>query len=347
MNITAVRGILLEEIVLHLLEMVGYRVVKAGEPGTRAGHSGLEVQGRGEWHQIDALAAFDHTPAFMYPIRLMVEAKCYARKRTGIEIVRNAVGVLKDISENYFTFQPGADEIKFQRFNYHSAVFSTSGYSKNAERYAIAHQIFLIQYANVGVFQPIIQGILNLREEHFRLGALDESGIGKTLRKYFRVFTQDIYRRDDTPFTGAGTEYVFAAITRPLSLIRGSYFGMLQGKWPMHLLSRRELPPELFVERDSLRCRVTGGDGGNWAFVPVDYDQDHRNWFRLEFDLPDQIAQLVRAAEGDPDRVADVKRRHFSFISLSGRIGGVRRQIRLELDEGWLDNYLWLLRQRR
>lgn len=252
MKIGAVRGILLEEIVLYLLEMVGYRIVEAYEPGTRAGHSGLEVQGRGEWHQIDALAAFDHTPAFMFPLRLMVEAKCYENSRVGIEIVRNAVGVLKDISENYFTFQPDGEEVKFQRFNYHSAVFSTSGYSKNAERYAIAHQIFLIQYAKVGLFQPIIQGMLGLNEEHFRAGALEERGVSGKLRKHFRIFTQDVYRHE-SPLTDDGIDYMLKAITFPLTRIQGSYFGMLQGKWPMHLLSRNPLPAELFDSNDILQ----------------------------------------------------------------------------------------------
>lgn len=162
MKLPAIRGALLEEIILHLLEKIGYRVITAGEAGTRAGRSGLEVQGRGEWHQIDALAGFDFTPAFMYPLRLLLEAKCYAPSRPiGIEVVRNAVGVLKDISENYFTINKRSEEeIKIQRYNYNTALFSTSGYTKNAERYAIAHQIFLIQYNSVHLFQPIRDGLL-------------------------------------------------------------------------------------------------------------------------------------------------------------------------------------------
>ncbi len=71
MLLPAVRGVLLKELVLYLLCLVGYRIVKPGEEGTKLGHSGLEVRGRGEWHQIDVLAAFDKTPAFMYPLRLM------------------------------------------------------------------------------------------------------------------------------------------------------------------------------------------------------------------------------------------------------------------------------------
>jgi len=118
---THVRGVLLEEVVLHLLKIVGYRVidVKSKAEGTRKGKSGLEVIGRGEKHQIDALAAFDYTPAFMYPLRLIVEAKCYKRSSPiKIDIVRNSVGVLKDINENYFStkLHNPSSEIKLQRF---------------------------------------------------------------------------------------------------------------------------------------------------------------------------------------------------------------------------------------
>ena len=104
-NISQVRGALLEEAVLYLLGKTGYDVFdhhssKLG-PGLRSGHSGLDVEGRGSWHQIDALAEFSASPAFMYPLRLIVEAKCYrANRPVGIEVVRNSVGVLKDISEN-------------------------------------------------------------------------------------------------------------------------------------------------------------------------------------------------------------------------------------------------------
>jgi hypothetical protein len=56
--------------------------------------------------------------------------------------------------------------------------------------------------------------------------------------------------------------------------------------------------------------------------------------------LPEEIAELVKAAEGDKITIADVKMSHFSFISVSGLIGGIRRQVRLELDEEWIGAYL-------
>ncbi len=349
MHITGVRGIILEEVILYRLEMVGYRIVKAGEEETENGHSGLEVQGRGEKHQIDALAAFDHTPPFMYPVRLMVEAKCYAPNNTvGIDVVRNSVGVLKDISENYFTYNSATDdghEIKAQRYNYCSAVFSTSGYTSGAISYAIAHQIFLIQYENVWHMRHIIPALLAFNEDG--LVSMNQVKLSKKirqeLRRYFGVLPAGGVLPDDgdvCPFTESGYEYLKENIIKPLFEIKGSYFGMLQGRWPIHLLSSQPLPPELFVDSDVVSCKVYGRIGGTWSFVPLDHREGDALWFRLSFDLPKEVAKLVDAANGNLETVAGIKTRHFSYISLSGIIGGVRRQVRLELNRDWISQYL-------
>ena len=94
-----IRGMLLEEVLLFLLKISGYRTIETIEPNDSTlglSAAGLEVKGRGANHQIDAIADFEITPPFTYPLRLLVEAKCYKNNGTvGIEIVRNALGVLK------------------------------------------------------------------------------------------------------------------------------------------------------------------------------------------------------------------------------------------------------------
>ena len=338
---------------LYLLALVGYRVVSAGEEGTRSGHSGLEVRGRGEWHQIDALAAFDRTPAFMYPLRLMVEAKCYARGRpVGIEVARNAVGVLKDISENYFTYMPVdpiAPEVQVRRFNYHSGIFSTSGYTAGAQRFAIAHQVFLIQYEKVPLFAPVVDGLLSLLDEHLLDGLAGASEVSMRLRDEVRRLLAgqgDVGRSADSVLTEAGLDHLLNEIVRPLLQIRGSYFGMLQGRWPMHLLARSPLPEETFIGRDEVLCRVYGRESDRWSFSPVGSREGQPDWFRLEFDIPEEIIGFVRASRTDPQALAEVKQANFSFLDLVGKIGGIRRQVRLRLDEEWLGAYLQRIRTR-
>src|SRR5712692_6797405 len=94
-SINQIRGSLLEEVVLLLLARSGYRRVAVGEEGTRNGRAGLEVEGRGTAHQIDALVTPVYAHAFIYPIRLLVEAKCEA-KPLGLAVVRSVVGSVFD-----------------------------------------------------------------------------------------------------------------------------------------------------------------------------------------------------------------------------------------------------------
>lgn len=354
MHISAARGAILEELVLYLLTKVGYRTIQADiAEGTRDGHSGLEVKGRGAWHQVDALAAFDRTPAFMYPLRVMVEAKCYSVGNTvGIEVVRNAVGVLKDISENYFIFRSpktNETEVHVPRFNYHAAIFSTSGYSSAAQRYAIAHQVFLIQYSRIPVLDPVIEGLQSLDETHIAdpVSVPRKKTITALLRGEIFQMLGSADHITASPFsvlTPAGRRHVRDRIISPLSSIKGSYFGMLQGKWPMHLLSHNPLPPAVFARSDEVLCKIYGRDSDRWSFVPVASRDGDDNWFRLEFDIPEEVLALVEATGRDRVALAQVKQEQFSTLDVAGQIGGIYRQVRLRLDEEWLETYLARIR---
>lgn len=343
MSTSQIRGAILEEIVLFLLEKVGYRIVRSGEDGTRGGHAGLEVCGRGEWHQIDSLAAYDSTPAFMYPLRLLVEAKCYARTRTvGIEVARNSLGVVTDISQNYFSLNsPTNGDLQVQRFNYHGAIFSTSGFTANAVRFAIAHQIFPIQYKDVPLMEPIADLILSIHEGHIYVTGGEKVKIARIREK-----VRDVIRapevRNNFVFSEEGFRIV-QQIRDQLNNIGGSYFGMLQGRWPLHLLSEEPLPPQAF-QSDVISCRVTVRRDGLCTFSPSEFSHQAAEWFQLQFSLPAEIVKLLSEHDWNPLNVAEMKQEHFSNVSLSGIIGGIRRQIRLELDGDLLDAYLEQLR---
>ncbi len=349
-NISQVRGALLEEAILYLLEKVGYETLtdssSFNNQELRGGHSGLEVRGRGSWHQIDALALFPASPAFMYPLRLMVEAKCYRENRpVGIDVARNSVGVLKDISENYFTVQRRTGQyLQVPSFNYHSAIFSTSGYTAGAVEYALAHQIFLIQYNNVSVIRPLIRAIMQFGPEC--LTNLGKQSVKEVRERYRNAISGNYYEMDMRNYlTEEGINLIDNALVETLQQIQGSYFGMLQGRWPLHLLTHRELPPHAF-ETDVVQCRVVGYQTGNWKFTPLHFQPGEPGWFELEFDLPEQIASLVAREWDSREAVANIKRQHFSFIQLSGIIGGIRRSVKLELNNEWIEEYIHSLQPR-
>jgi hypothetical protein len=144
-------------------------------------------------------------------------------------------------------------------------------------------------------------------------------------------------------FTTSGLEYVVEEIVGPLRRIRGSYFGMLQGKWPMHLLSEQRLPRHAFENHDVVKCRVySRDDRRHWVFSPVEYERGQPGWFELEFDIPKEIANYVQNTFNNSRGLARLKRQQFSYLDLTGKIDGIHRQVRLELDEPWLQRYLRL-----
>src|SRR5579862_6617253 len=146
------RGYVLEEILARLVQNTGYRLLVDASQDTdelENRSNGLAVRGRGGSHQVDVLGELLWIPAFTFPLRLIVEAK--ARKgTTGIDDVRNAVGVLSDVNQNY-TRTDGGRRVLIQKYSYRYALFSTSGFSRHAAEYALAHQISLVEIGRAHV----------------------------------------------------------------------------------------------------------------------------------------------------------------------------------------------------
>lgn len=184
-KINQIRGLLLEEVLLNLLKESGYSTVENSDNDItlETGSSGLEVIGRGSKHQIDAIANFSISPPFSYPIRILLEAKFHS-ENVGIDVVRNAVGVLKDVNE---FFIPENNKISKPRYHYQYAIFTSSRFSKPAQEYAFAHDIYLMKLQNNLYFHPIILAIESLIYSDFNGISDKEIDIGlKDLRKSIR-----------------------------------------------------------------------------------------------------------------------------------------------------------------
>lgn len=139
----ALRGYLLEEALAWVLHNVGYRLLvhKSQDPDElEDGRNGLCVRGRGAEHQVDVLGEFAFTPPFSLPIRLFLEAK-FAGDACQLHVVRNAHGVIRDINENFGRASGGSSR---KRYRYEYALFSTSGFTKDARDFANAQQIYLV-----------------------------------------------------------------------------------------------------------------------------------------------------------------------------------------------------------
>jgi hypothetical protein len=351
-SIPQIRGALLEEIVLFLLARSGYRRVVVGEEGTHNGNAGMEVDGRGSQHQIDALVAPLYSYTFVYPIRLMVEAKCQARP-VGLATVRSVVGTVTDINQNYFVAPVRRGrEIRGQRFNYHAAIFAANGYSDDAERYAIAHQVFLIDYTHVASLRPVVDVLLTLGFEDFGEPARVRRKHGlKDIRNGFR----DVIEReqiDEFPrvFSRQGAEKIRDRLVPAIRQLHGSYYGMIEGLYPVHLVSRREIPLRFIAEQAEVRCEIrVSDDDQTWAFEPAGIPRESPDFFHLEFAIPDFVADMLGArerADQIPEdmphwhQVAEVKRRYMRFIDVTAIVQHRLVGFRLTLDVDWLDRYV-------
>ena len=139
----ALAGYLLEEVLASLMQSAGYRLLthRSQDPvDLRRGRAGdLQVRGRGAAHQVDVLGEFTVVPAFSHPLRLFVEAKARGGPAR-LPVIRNAVGTINDINEAWMV---DYSENRARR-QYRYALFSTSGFSEPAQKYAIAHQVSII-----------------------------------------------------------------------------------------------------------------------------------------------------------------------------------------------------------
>ncbi|MFF0177016.1 restriction endonuclease [Micromonospora profundi] len=138
-------GYLLEEIIAWMLKSSGYRLLTldTDDPVELVnGSNGLRVRGRGAQHQADVLGELMYVPPFSLPLRMFVEAKCYRSERVGLAAIRNAHGVIHDVNQNWATSsRPNQPR---QRYHYLYSMFSTSGFTADAQEYAQAHQIVLV-----------------------------------------------------------------------------------------------------------------------------------------------------------------------------------------------------------
>lgn len=147
----ALRGYILEELLAKLLTTSGYQLLVSAHQDPDAlmqDDRGLWVRGRGASHQADVLGELVLPTPFSLPIRLFVEAKYRRRKSVGLPEVRNAHGVVHDINEQYASATARHHAVPMRRYQYQYALFSTTGFSRDAQQYALAQQISLIDLSS-------------------------------------------------------------------------------------------------------------------------------------------------------------------------------------------------------
>ncbi len=324
---------LLEEAILYILSKTGYSPIfkKNGDPSLKDGHSGLEVLGRGAKHQIDAVADYQYTPPFCNQQRLLIEAK-FKGSKTGIDIVRNATGVHKDVSEYWVVDNVTGHRIAKKRYHYLYAIFSKEPFTKPAQDFAYAQDIFLLPLKRNTLFKPIIEAIDNISFD----GVLEKPKLS-SVRQYVRSrFFENIFfnAEDNAEMDVAALfwELLNGRLDNFINICCNRGFGfitMFDGKFPVFLSASRGL--DTFILDDVNHVRIKVRDGA-WFIV----SQEGIDLFA--FDLPEEIFEKYQKSGVLSRRqLLNIKENYMSefyvFVSQDGNL----KIIKFKLDQLWFE----------
>ncbi|MEV4501941.1 hypothetical protein [Streptomyces klenkii] len=341
------RGYLLEESLAWLLRHSGYRLlVDAQQDPVELVSEGntLRVRGRGALHQVDVLGEFAFTPAFSLPVRLFLEAKFY-RTPCRLEVVRNAHGVLHDVNENFMTLPSTRPR---QRYQYSYALFSASGFTTDAQKYALAHQISLVDLSGES-FDWLrnalyaTAGALFDAQTTYHLKSFPVSWMRNELRKALGMGPAGLLPEASTSatqFEGVASQLLadFVAVLEEHSeaeLLLGfpaaPFILPLAADDKQQFLKYADASPD-----HSVRLRRTGhGEAAEWTLSPWGADEDA---YRLTFKLPEHIEQWISGVEEkERQRTSEIKTQFLSAITIYRMNGaGVRSyQLRYEPSALW------------
>lgn len=318
------KGYLLEEVLAWMLRGSGYRlpVHESQDPEElRMAGNGLCVRGRGADHQVDVLGEFAFTPAFSLPIRLFLEAK-FTRQACRLPVVRNAHGVIHDVNEN-FTHGPGHRLRK--RYRYVYALFSTSGFTRGAQDFALAQQISLVDLSGAS-FSWLRDRVETAAADLFSAGGeyqvdrFPVSWMRGQLRRMLGTFPG--MPGDELGYPETIAHGFRQACLPPLGALAD---GLKEGRQNELLLGFPAAPFIVPLAADNvdqflgyarqhpdhvIRLRRDGrGDGAEWMAFPA----DDAEGYRLTFNVPARLEEWI--AENEERRTARTRQVKREFLA--------------------------------
>jgi hypothetical protein len=338
----ALAGYILEEMLAYLLRNAGYRLLtdEGQDPHELANrHHGLIVRGRGAEHQVDVLGELLWIPAFTYPLRLVLEAKC-RKGKTDIATVRNMVAALLDINQNNMPQRAAAGGAPMPRakYAYVGAIFSASGFSSHAADFALAHAVSLVDL-RATAFRSLVTAA---RQSATTLSAhyeAEETGSAprfvRAIRDSLRVElnTALMPEANLTPGDLGIPRPALAVAIQAAEQTDELFVGMASG--PYMLVLKADDPAAFLryaAERPTHPITIhwsrAEDDGETWSVVP----RDHRHAYRLSFKLPERLAAWIFSAENVRRTTLSAKQTFLSSITIYRREERQDRLIRLTYD---------------
>jgi Restriction endonuclease len=335
-------GYVLEEVLARLLRENGYTLLvreSQDRDALRDGKHGLLVRGRGTDHQADALGELLIPAPFSLPVRLFAEAK-FKGDPVGISDVRNALGVLNDVNEHYAS--EAMHDFPMRRYQYRYALFSASGFTFDAQKYALAHQISLIDLQGPaftdlrGFTSNTARRLLRLAQSS-GLSTFPLNQMRTALRRALRTWSNGEGPEDSSYEAAKARASTVTNISigdtnrlspDDLALIAADLdeeltdrlmLGFPQGPF---ILVLQPDDPEAFddflnkstAEIDvDIRYASSAGAGGEWVIMP----QPRREELAVRFGIPPLLeAWLLAEDDVDRERVRLARRTLFSSVAL-------------------------------
>lgn len=323
-----IAGAVLEEAVLSTIGTAGFLPVEDlhGDSCINPDKPPVTIRGRGTDHQIDIVADPVLGYVFSNPARLLIEAKAYAENRpVRLDVVRNAVGTLKDLSE--FWRPPDAGLVGAKRYHYRYAIFATTNFTRGAQEYAFAQDVYLLPLRRSAFFRPVVQAIDELRDFHGR-----PPGRGGD-----RVFSLREYRTQvrEALREGVAPNHL-QELTGMVAAVRGVRHGLIavaERQFPLFLVPRA---PEVIDQLDDLEMVRIFRDNDSWYLRRPEASEN-----LFSFDLPDELFRLYATGRGlEPSQAIRLKAERLGVLQALVVEGSRVRIVRFELDRGWIETLL-------
>jgi hypothetical protein len=343
MSPDSLAGYILEELIAYLIRNSGYRLLvdAAQDPGelvTRA--NGLNVIGRGALHQVDVLGELSWIPAFTFPLRLIIEAKC-RRTRTGTNVIREMMATLIDVNQRHFPSLDASSTPPKPKYTYVGAIFAASGFSSGASKLALAHAISLVDL-NTRELSGLVKAardsaVAVLRPANVRAFAASDLEIVRSIRRAIRLRLGTLpepFADVELAWGVAGEDPLTTAVNTAqdtselfVGMATGPYILLLKADNPKRFLEFSQDQPTHEVHIHWSRRE----DGGRtWSVEPMSGAKAYRLWFKL----PDELASWIFNSESARKTALVAKEQFFSSISiyrhLKGRDSLIRLQYRAE-----------------
>ncbi len=249
--------------------------------------------------------------------RLLIECKGYKSKVT-LGIIRGAVGLRTDLN----AFRQLQNETIERRIHgrprlsnpehfpyYHVAVASLFGFSLEAQHYAAAHHVELLDYSKL----PIIGGLAKEIEALPTNPARLRSGWRQAVKDALSISVPPAINQEDSQILGDDVAASLSRIRKILCRVSASYVATLANGLTVNMLASQPL---------RLPTRQAKADS---TFL-ARFADDHLSWWlegegmRLEFNIPGELLQLWMASGESLQGALKIKQKYMQRIELVGPI---------------------------